>query len=118
MKEIDKTTRCKEYLKLLKTGKTPATVVQYAIDEFKLAPYTAKNEVYEVNADLYKSIEEIRGEAANYVINTLIGEIEKLDNKPNAKLKAIDILARILKLYDVNQNVVLNNNYGFKFNTD
>lgn len=118
MKEVDKPTRCKEYLKLLKNGNTPATVVQYAVDEFKLSPYTARNEVYEVNAELYKSIEEVREEAANYVINALIGEIEKLENKPNAKIKAIDVLAKILKLYDVNQNVVLNNNYGFKFNDE
>lgn len=116
MKELNKEERRKAFLRLLKEGKTPKTVIEYGIDNFKLAYTTARKEVYAINAELYKDIEELKKDAANYIVNTLIGDIENLDEKPALKLKAVDLLCKTLKIYDEKPSVQVFNG-GFKFNT-
>lgn len=112
--EIDKGTRKKSYVKMLKSGKTPRTVIEFAVDEYHIAEATAYNEVYEVNAMLNKSLKEISDNAAEYIVNVLIGEIEELEDDHRSKLKAVELLGKVTKAFDDKPNVTIVNG-GFKF---
>lgn len=109
--------RKKMYLFHLKAGKTPKWVINWAQEEYGLAPSTAYNEVYEVNGMLNKDIEELSKNASQYIVNTIVGSIEMMPETCfKEKVKYLDLLAKITKVYDNKPEINLHN-WGFKFGT-
>lgn len=117
MKEVARPERDIMYLKLLKEGKRPGTVMRYAVDNFGVTESTAHKEVSLISGMLKKEMEELKKDAAEYIMSTLVGSIETLEKSPALKLKALEQLAKVCKVYDEKPSVTLNN-FGFKFGDD
>lgn len=98
-----------EILKKLSRGVTPKTVIAWVEDKYNLSHDRAKTVVYQLNSDLHKSLKEITDNAAEYISSTLIGEIEACEEESDRKnkLRAIELLAKTLKVGDVDnrQNI-------------
>lgn len=106
-----------DIIKRLKKGYSPKTVIDYVVDNYSLSESTAYNVVYKLNGELNKSIKELTDKAADYIVTTLINEIEELDGEHKNKLRAIELLAKVTKVYENQPNITVQN-FGFKFNTD
>lgn len=105
-----------EILKMLSKGKTPKTVIDYCQDTYGLAPSSAYNLVYKLNAELNKSVKEIINESAEYIAKTIIGVVEDCadDGDNKTKLQALKQLSELTgadKAKDTNINV----NFGFLY---
>lgn len=105
-----------EILKKLKRGYTCSTVIQWVQDTYNLSESHSQKIVYQLNKDLKKSLSELTDEAASYIAATLIGEIEDCneDNDRKNKLKAIELLAKTLKVTESidKQNINIKFDFG------
>lgn len=104
-----------EILKKLSRGVTPKTVMEWVVDNYNLSHDRAKTVVYQLNSDLHKSLKEITDNAAEYISTTLIGEIEACeeDSDRKNKLRAIELLAKTLKVGEVKESTDLNIHFDF-----
>lgn len=104
-----------EILKRLKKGYTPKTVITWVEDKYGLSPSTSRGVVYQLNSELHKSIKELSDSAAEYITTTLINEIEDCSEEGDRrnKIKAIELLAKTLKVGDVKEAADLNIHFDF-----
>ena len=105
-----------EIVNKLRKGVTPSRVIQWAIDEYDLAPSSARDLVYKLNTAYRKSVKELCDDAAEYLMATLIADIEDCEDKGDKKnkIKCMEMLAKVTKVFDDKPSVTVNN-YGFEF---
>lgn len=114
-----KTKEIKKFVyKKLRSGAVPKFLIEDVMEKYALGESQARRIVYDCNATLNKTVEEMANEAASYVIRNLqkLAEdaIEEGDRK-NA-IKSMELLAKVTKIAESDGK--LDVNVTFDFNTD
>lgn len=118
-KEQSVTKDMKKYVfKKLRSGAVPKFLIEDVMEKYSIGESQARRIVYDCNATLNKTVEEMANDAASYVIRNLqkLAEdaIEEGDRK-NA-IKSMELLAKITKIAESDGK--LDVNVTFDFNTD
>lgn len=103
-------------IKELRRGHSRKWVACRLEEDYGLAPSTAVNFVAEVGGKLNKSLEELSEDAASYIYNVLQNTIDDTidDDDRKSRLKALELLAKICKVGDNQQDKVdLNIKFDF-----
>lgn len=105
-----------EIVNKLRKGVTPQRVIQWVVDEYGIAESSAVSLVYKLNREYRKSVKELCDDAAEYLMATLIADIEDCEDKGDKKnkIKCMEMLAKVTKVFDDKPSVTVNN-YGFEF---
>lgn len=117
-KEQSATKDMKKYIfKKLRSGAIPKFLIEDVIEKYALGESQARRIVYDCNATLNTTVEEMANEAASYVMRNLQklteDAIEAGDRK--SAVKSMELLAKITKITDDRPNITVNANFGFDF---
>ena len=117
-KEQSATKDMKKYIfKKLRSGAVPKFLIEEVMEKYALGESQARRLVYECNATLNTTVEEMANEAASYVMRNLQklteDAIEAGDRK--SAVKSMELLAKITKITDDRPNITVNANFGFDF---
>ena len=108
----------KKYIfKKLRSGAVPKFLIEDVMEKYALGESQARRIVYDCNATLNTTVEEMAGEAADYVIRNLqkIAEDALEDGDRKNAIKSMELLAKITKITDDRPNITVNANFGFDF---
>ena len=108
----------KKYIfKKLRSGAVPKFLIEDVMEKYALGESQARRIVYDCNATLNTTVEEMANEAASYVMRNLQklteDAIEAGDRK--SAVKSMELLAKITKITDDRPNITVNANFGFDF---
>ena len=108
----------KKYIfKKLRSGAVPKFLIEDVMEKYALGESQARRIVYDCNATLNTTVEEMANEAASYVMRNLQklteDAIEAGDRK--SAIKSMELLAKITKITDDRPNITVNANFGFDF---
>ena len=117
-KEQSATKDMKKYIfKKLRSGAVPKFLIEDVMEKYALGETQARRIVYDCNATLNTTVEEMANEAASYVMRNLQklteDSIEAGDRK--SAVKSMELLAKITKITDDRPNITVNANFGFDF---
>ena len=117
-KEQSATKDMKKYIfKKLRSGAVPKFLIEDVIEKYDIGESQARRIVYDCNATLNTTVEEMANEAASYVMRNLQklteDSIEAGDRK--SAVKSMELLAKITKITDDRPNITVNTNFGFDF---
>ena len=117
-KEQSATKDMKKYIfKKLRSGAIPKFLIEDVMEKYDLGESQARRIVYDCNATLNTTVEEMANEAASYVMRNLQklteDAIEAGDRK--SAVKSMELLAKITKITDDRPNITVNANFGFDF---
>ena len=117
-KEQSATKDMKKYIfKKLRSGAVPKFLIEDVIEKYDIGESQARRIVYDCNATLNTTVEEMANEAASYVMRNLQklteDAIEAGDRK--SAVKSMELLAKITKITDDRPNITVNANFGFDF---
>lgn len=118
-KEQSVTKDMKKYIfKKLRSGAVPKFLIEDVMEKYSLGESQARRVVYDCNATINKTVEEMAGEAADYVIRNLqkIAEDALEDGDRKNAIKSMELLAKITKIAESDGK--LDVNVTFDFNTD
>ena len=115
-KEQSATKDMKKYIfKKLRSGAVPKFLIEEVMEKYDLGESQARRIVYDCNATLNTTVEEMANEAASYVMRNLQklteDAIEEGDRK-NA-IKSMELLAKITKIAEADNKVDLNVRFTF-----
>lgn len=118
-KEQSVTKDMKKYIfKKLRSGAVPKFLIEDVMEKYSLGESQARRIVYDCNATLNTTVEEMANEAASYVMRNLQklteDAIEAGDRK--SAIKSMELLAKITKIAESDGK--LDVNVTFDFNTD
>lgn len=118
-KEQSVTKDMKKYIfKKLRSGAVPKFLIEDVMEKYSLGESQARRVVYDCNATINKTVEEMANEAASYVMRNLQklteDAIEAGDRK--SAIKSMELLAKITKIAESDGK--LDVNVTFDFNTD
>lgn len=105
----------------VKKGYRSSDIARMIVDEYGVPLESAVQTVAHIKKQLYTEVESLRKEINDYMFSTLLSAIEECSELGDMKnkLKAMDLLARISKLYDNSPRATINlSNMGFKFGYD
>ena len=117
-KEQSATKDMKKYIfKKLRSGAVPKFLIEDVMEKYALGESQARRIVYDCNATLNTTVEEMANEAASYVMRNLQklteDAIEAGDRK--SAVKSMELLAKITKITDDRPHITVNANFGFDF---
>ena len=117
-KEQSATKDMKKYIfKKLRCGAVPKFLIEEVMEKYSIGESQARRIVYDCNATLNTTVEEMANEAASYVMRNLQklteDSIEAGDRK--SAVKSMELLAKITKITDDRPNITVNANFGFDF---
>ena len=117
-KEQSATKDMKKYIfKKLRSGAVPKFLIEGVMEKYSIGESQARRIVYDCNATLNTTVEEMANEAASYVMRNLQklteDAIEAGDRK--SAVKSMELLAKITKITDDRPNITVNANFGFDF---
>ena len=117
-KEQSATKDMKKYIfKKLRSGAVPKFLIEDVMEKYALGESQARRIVYDCNATLNTTVEEMANEAASYALRNLQklteDAIEAGDRK--SAIKSMELLAKITKITDDRPNITVNANFGFDF---
>ena len=117
-KEQSATKDMKKYIfKKLRSGAVPKFLIEEVMEKYALGESQARRIVYDCNATLNTTVEEMANEAASYVMRNLQKLTEDAIGAGDRKsaIKSMELLAKITKLTDDRPNITVNANFGFDF---
>ena len=117
-KEQSATKDMKKYIfKKLRSGAVPKFLIEDVMEKYALGESQARRIVYECNATLNTTVEEMANEAASYVMRNLQKLTEDAIGAGDRKsaIKSMELLAKITKITDDRPNITVNANFGFDF---
>ena len=117
-KEQSATKDMKKYIfKKLRSGAVPKFLIEEVMEKYALGESQARRIVYDCNATLNTTVEEMAGEAASYVMRNLQKLTEDAIGAGDRKsaIKSMELLAKITKITDDRPNITVNANFGFDF---
>ena len=118
-KEQSVTKDMKKYVfKKLRSGAVPKFLIEDVMEKYSIGESQARRIVYDCNATLNKTVEEMANDAASYVIRNLqkIAEDALEDGDRKNAIKSMELLAKITKIAESDGK--LDVNVTFDFNTD
>ena len=106
----------KKYIfKKLRSGAVPKFLIEDVIEKYSIGESQARRIVYDCNATLNTTVEEMANEAASYVMRNLQklteDAIEAGDRK--SAVKSMELLAKITKIAESDNKVDLNVRFTF-----
>ena len=117
-KEQSATKDMKKYIfKKLRSGAVPKFLIEEVMEKYALGESQARRIVYDCNATLNTTVEEMANEAASYVMRNLQKLTEDAIGAGDRKsaIKSMELLAKITKITDDRPNITVNGNFGFDF---
>ena len=117
-KEQSATKDMKKYIfKKLRSGAVPKFLIEDVMEKYALGESQARRIVYDCNATLNTTVEEMANEAASYVMRNLQKLTEDAIGAGDRKsaIKSMELLAKITKITDDRPNITVNANFGFDF---
>lgn len=117
-KEQSATKDMKKYIfKKLRSGAVPKFLIEEVMEKYALGESQARRIVYDCNATLNTTVEEMANEAASYVMRNLQKLTEDAIGAGDRKsaIKSMELLAKITKITDDRPNITVNANFGFDF---
>lgn len=108
----------KKYIfKKLRSGAVPKFLIEDVMEKYALGESQARRIVYDCNATLNTTVEEMANEAASYVMRNLQKLTEDAIGAGDRKsaIKSMELLAKITKITDDRPNITVNANFGFDF---
>ena len=117
-KEQSATKDMKKYIfKKLRSGAVPKFLIEEVMEKYALGESQARRIVYDCNATLNTTVEEMANEAASYVMRNLQKLTEDAIGAGDRKsaVKSMELLAKITKITDDRPNITVNANFGFDF---
>lgn len=108
----------KKYIfKKLRSGAVPKFLIEEVMEKYDLGESQARRIVYDCNATLNTTVEEMANEAASYVMRNLQKLTEDAIGAGDRKsaIKSMELLAKITKITDDRPNITVNANFGFDF---
>ena len=117
-KEQSVTKDMKKYIfKKLRSGAVPKFLIEEVMEKYALGESQARRIVYDCNATLNTTVEEMANEAASYVMRNLQKLTEDAIGAGDRKsaIKSMELLAKITKITDDRPNITVNANFGFDF---
>ena len=117
-KEQSATKDMKKYIfKKLRSGAVPKFLIEEVMEKYALGESQARRIVYDCNATLNTTVEEMANEAASYVMRNLQKLTEDAIGAGDRKsaIKSMELLAKITKITDDRLNITVNANFGFDF---
>ena len=117
-KEQTVTKDMKKYIfKKLRSGAVPKFLIEDVMEKYALGESQARRIVYDCNATLNTTVEEMANEAASYVMRNLQKLTEDAIGAGDRKsaIKSMELLAKITKITDDRPNITVNANFGFDF---
>ena len=117
-KEQSATKDMKKYIfKKLRSGAVPKFLIEEVMEKYALGESQARRIVYDCNATLNTTVEEMANEAASYVMRNLQKLTEDAIGAGDRKsaIKSMELLAKITKITDDRPNITVNTNFGFDF---
>lgn len=108
----------KKYIfKKLRSGAVPKFLIEEVMEKYALGESQARRIVYDCNATLNTTVEEMANEAASYVMRNLQKLTEDAIGAGDRKsaIKSMELLAKITKITDDRPNITVNANFGFDF---
>ena len=117
-KEQSATKDMKKYIfKKLRSGAVPKFLIEEVMEKYALGESQARRIVYDCNATLNTTVEEMANEAASYVMRNLQKLTEDAIGAGDRKsaIKSMELLSKITKLTDDRPNITVNANFGFDF---
>ena len=118
MAEVARKVQAEKYaIKQYRRGRLPAQVIPEIMEKFEYAESTAYDRAYDAWKKYKQSLAHISDNAAEYCLGTLQKIVEDSMNDSDRKnaLKALDQIAKILKLTEGERKVDVNVNFGFDF---
>ena len=118
MAEVARKVQAEKYaIKQYRKGRLPAQVIPEIMEKFEYAESTAYDRAYDAWKRFKQSLAHISDNAAEYCLGTLQKIVEESMNDKDRKnaLKALDQIAKILKLTEGDRKVDVNVNFGFDF---
>lgn len=118
MAEVARKVQAEKYaIKQYRKGRLPAQVIPEIMEKFEYAESTAYDRAYDAWKKYKQSLAHISDNAAEYCLGTLQKIVEDSMNDSDRKnaLKALDQIAKILKLTEGERKVDVNVNFGFDF---
>ena len=117
-KEQSATKDMKKYVfKKLRSGAVPKFLIEDVMEKYSLGESQARRIVYDYNATLNTTVEEMANEAASYVMRNLQklteDAIEAKDRK--SAVKSMELRAKITKITDDRPNITVKANFGFDY---
>ena len=103
--------------KKLRSGAVPKFLIEDVMEKYDLGESQARRIVYDCNATLNTTVEEMANEAASYVMRNLqkLTEDAIEDGDRKSAVKSMELLAKITKITDDRPNITVNANFGFDF---
>ena len=118
MAEVARRTQSERYaIQQYRKGRLPAQVIPEIVEKYGYTESTAFDRAYVAWKRFKESLAHISDNAAEYCLGTLQKIVEdsmECEDRKNA-LKAIDQIAKILKLTEGERKVDVNVNFGFDF---
>ena len=117
-KEQSATKDMKKYIfKKLRSGAVPKFLIEEVMEKYALGESQARRIVYDCNATLNTTVEEMANEAASYVMRNLQKLTEDAIGAGDRKsaIKSMELLSKITKITDDRPNITVNANFGFDF---
>ena len=117
-KEQSATKDMKKYIfKKLRSGAVPKFLIEDVMEKYSIGESQARRIVYDCNAPLNTTVEEMANEAANYVMKNMQKVVEDAlaDNDRKNAIKGMELIAKVTKITDDRPNITVNANFGFDF---
>lgn len=104
--------------KRLKNGAIPADVIEEVIDKYAVSHDTAYQDVYKINAEINKAMQDLAPKAAEYIITTMTHAVDMAMTKGDVKgaTAAASLLAKVTKCDSPETQV--NVNFSFNYGED
>lgn len=118
MAEVARKVQAEKYaIQQYRKGRLPAQVIPEIMEKYEYTESTAYDRAYDAWKRFKQSLAHISDNAAEYCLGTLQKIVEESMNDKDRKnaLKAIDQIAKILKLTEGDRKVDVNVNFGFDF---
>ena len=118
MAEVARKTQAERYaIQQYRKGRLPVQVIPEIMEKYEYTESTAFDRAYDAWKRFKESLAHITDNAAEYCLGTLQKIVEESMNDKDRKnaLKAIDQIARIMKLTEGERKVDVNVNFGFDF---
>lgn len=118
MAEVARKIQAEKYaIQQYRKGRLPAQVIPEIMEKYEYTESTAYDRAYDAWKRFKQSLAHISDNAAEYCLGTLQKIVEESMNDKDRKnaLKALDQIAKILKLTEGERKVDVNVNFGFDF---
>lgn len=118
MAEVARKVQAEKYaIQQYRKGRLPVQVIPEIMEKYEYTESTAYDRAYDAWKRFKQSLAHISDNAAEYCLGTLQKIVEESMNDKDRKnaLKAIDQIAKILKLTEGDRKVDVNVNFGFDF---